>query len=495
MATTDWLGALLQAVGQGGSTYYNVKQQEKDRAIEAEQRAQAKAERDRQFAAQDRAFKQSQDQFDYGRAKDIYESSTPDQNFADSPDTLALLTKAGLPLNKRLEHTPGTATGPMALPGQSVGLSAPPPPIGKQNDEFAPAPGPTAPPPGPMMSPVGGMTLGSVKDTATRPKTLKELAMEQIATAYADKGGKMDPMLRIFAANNGVTLPTDRVPQRLGIVPDTSFASGYALVREDPDNPGEEIRTESMAPASAGPSDGATSFARSASAALNREVKPGDVLTPAELRQVDAYEKQTRGTPQQPDRGISDYQRGNLETSIGGQVDRVTRDSRTAVQQSNVAKAGYERYKAAVAKGQPQGPASQAMIMAFGKVLDPGSVVRESEYNRSAEMQSMFNRFDAYVNRVANGGILAQPEVEELMRTVDSVSESYQQNQLGYLQRAKARAEGSGINLATILTPDQIDFVDEAAARSALKSREAGSVATINGKNYVKLSNGTVVRR
>lgn len=398
MATTDWLGALLQAVGQGGSTYYNVKQQEKDRAIEAEQRAQAKAERDRQFAAQDRAFKQSQDQFDYGRAKDIYESSTPDQNFADSPDTLALLTKAGLPLNKRLEHTPGTATGPMALPGQSVGLSAPPPPIGKQNDEFAPAPGPTTPPPGPVMSPVGGMTLGSVKDTATRPKTLKELAMEQLATAYADKGGKMDPMLRIFAANNGVTLPTDRVPQRLGIVPDASFVSGYALVTKDPDT-GEEERIEAAAPASAGPSAADVVYARRATAVLKPEkpFTPADLanLTSAQTRQIET----TDLTPPQARTGSTPKPEGR--PVVSGVASRMA-ELATSLDDATALRAALDN--------SDSGASATGLLARIGAAA-PNAVTEYTGFGEDAKKkQAMIDRVKQVIGKALEGGVLRKED-------------------------------------------------------------------------------------
>lgn len=193
--------------------------------------------------------------------------------------------------------------------------------------------------------------------------------------------------------------------------------------------------------------------------------------------------------------GITAYQRSNLEGRYSGQLDRMTQDARTAVQQASVAEAGYQQWKSAKAKNSPQGPSSQAMIMSFGKVLDPGSVVRESEYNRSAEMQSWFNKFDAYKNKVMNGGVLADPEIEEMMQAVRAVSKNYKTGQLDYIRRAQEQVKGVGGNFGSVATPDQIAMLAQADAEQALTGKPAGTAVTIDGITYVMLSNGTVVRK
>ena len=55
---------------------------------------------------------------------------------------------------------------------------------------------------------------------------------------------------------------------------------------------------------------------------------------------------------------------------------------------------------------------SQAVLVTFQKILDPTSVVRESEYARSAAGQSLLSRIQGYYDRLAMGG--AGVPVEEL---------------------------------------------------------------------------------
>jgi hypothetical protein len=67
---------------------------------------------------------------------------------------------------------------------------------------------------------------------------------------------------------------------------------------------------------------------------------------------------------------------------------------------------GLERFR----EGDKTG-GSQAVLVTFQKILDPDSVVRVSEYQRSAEGLSLWQRMEGYRDRLLEGGA-GVPEAE-----------------------------------------------------------------------------------
>lgn len=72
-------------------------------------------------------------------------------------------------------------------------------------------------------------------------------------------------------------------------------------------------------------------------------------------------------------------------------------------------------------------PADQVMIMDFNKLLDPNSVVRESEYARTAENMSLLNRAQALASRWTQGGVLNEVERNELLQATNIIKEANRQ--------------------------------------------------------------------
>ena len=69
-------------------------------------------------------------------------------------------------------------------------------------------------------------------------------------------------------------------------------------------------------------------------------------------------------------------------------------------------------------------PADQVVIMDFNKILDPSSVVRESEYARTPTNMSVLNRASSYMSRLMQGGVLNATERQELVRAAGIIKES-----------------------------------------------------------------------
>jgi len=63
-------------------------------------------------------------------------------------------------------------------------------------------------------------------------------------------------------------------------------------------------------------------------------------------------------------------------------------------------------------------PTDQILIMNFNKVLDPTSVVRESEYARTPQNMAILERARAGVSKFVNGGVLSTKERKEFKDAV-----------------------------------------------------------------------------
>jgi len=69
----------------------------------------------------------------------------------------------------------------------------------------------------------------------------------------------------------------------------------------------------------------------------------------------------------------------------------------------------------------------QALIITFNKMLDPGSVVRESEFARTPQNQALVAQFFGRIQAIKGGGVgLTDPERKELVRTAKLLLEGQQ---------------------------------------------------------------------
>lgn len=93
----------------------------------------------------------------------------------------------------------------------------------------------------------------------------------------------------------------------------------------------------------------------------------------------------------------------------------------------------------------------QALVITFNKMLDPGSVVRESEFARTPTGQSLLSRMQGYQEKLAKGGVgLTDPERKEII----TVAKQLQQGQMIELEKEKQfyidLAEQRGLNTENI---------------------------------------------
>ena len=66
---------------------------------------------------------------------------------------------------------------------------------------------------------------------------------------------------------------------------------------------------------------------------------------------------------------------------------------------------------------QSRNALDQALVITFNKMMDPGSVVRESEYARTPQGQAFVSQLQGYADKIAKGGVgLTDPERAEIVR-------------------------------------------------------------------------------
>ena len=91
---------------------------------------------------------------------------------------------------------------------------------------------------------------------------------------------------------------------------------------------------------------------------------------------------------------------------------------------------------------------SQAILITFNKMLDPTSVVRESEYARSATGQSALETIKGYAEKLAKGGAgVTISELQSYKRFADSVVNKALESTVGpERQRISRLAERFGVD-------------------------------------------------
>lgn len=94
----------------------------------------------------------------------------------------------------------------------------------------------------------------------------------------------------------------------------------------------------------------------------------------------------------------------------------------------------------------------QALVITFNKMLDPGSVVRESEFARTSQGQSLISKMRGASEKLAEGGVgLTDAERDEII----VVAKQLQEGQMIELEKEKQfyreLAEQRGLNIENIL--------------------------------------------
>lgn len=169
---------------------------------------------------------------------------------------------------------------------------------------------------------------------------------------------------------------------------------------------------------------------------------------------------------------LTPLQAFDRELKLANDFEKYAAGTRQAIAGIQLVNEGYNEAAAALKNGKPLNAQSQAVIVGFNKLIDPTSVVRESEYARTPEGASFINRLDAYRIRFMQGGAgLNAAELQGIRDTALALLRGYQAQQLNFAERTKQQAEqlttlsgGLAGDLSRILTPDVIDLMNNASS-------------------------------
>jgi len=107
-------------------------------------------------------------------------------------------------------------------------------------------------------------------------------------------------------------------------------------------------------------------------------------------------------------------------------------------------------------RGPGYGNAEQVVVNAFNKIIDPNSVVREGEYDRTAKGQALLAKMEVFGQRIKQGGTIAPETLTEMA----NLARTYAEQAHSYNQRVKdlttKQATAFGLD-PTILFMDEGD--------------------------------------
>jgi len=175
-------------------------------------------------------------------------------------------------------------------------------------------------------------------------------------------------------------------------------------------------------------------------------------LSPGQIR----YDAQGKVIATAPDKqttsDLTPYQQFQATQAIANQTQKFTDASRELQRQSNVLTQTWNRYASGEAKDL--NATTQAIVTTFNKLLDPTSVVREAEYDRSASGQALLSSITGKLASVVQGGPgLTPASLKELVDLGNLYASNAQASVQQANQRATQMAQQFGLNPSFVTTP------------------------------------------
>jgi len=169
---------------------------------------------------------------------------------------------------------------------------------------------------------------------------------------------------------------------------------------------------------------------------------------------------------QVPKTQLTGTQKFTEENNLSKEFEKLVGDGRSAVRQIGIIRTSLEQAKKANAEGGSINAASQGVLVAFQKLLDPTSVVRETEYARSGDGAALWERMKGTWAKIKQGGAgLTAEGLEEFVDTAESFLVGYKDEALKHAERMQIISEQRGLNLPSILTQDMIDLLEGGEAQ------------------------------
>lgn len=103
-------------------------------------------------------------------------------------------------------------------------------------------------------------------------------------------------------------------------------------------------------------------------------------------------------------------------------------------------------------KGRSTNASDQVIITVLNKVLDPSSVVRESEYGRTAEGQAVMRKLEGYLTKLKTGGAgISSGERDDIMQTIRGLSSAMESRYAPVAEQYRGLAQQYGMEPSRVV--------------------------------------------
>tara|TARA_R110002020_G_scaffold316829_1_gene532188 strand:- start:449 stop:1507 length:1059 start_codon:yes stop_codon:yes gene_type:complete len=129
------------------------------------------------------------------------------------------------------------------------------------------------------------------------------------------------------------------------------------------------------------------------------------------------------------------------------------------VQELDVVKVSFDKVRQSAATATPAGDVQ--LIFSFMKVLDPGSIVRESEFEQAGNTGGLPVRIQNWYDKLVKGTGLQQPQRDELVKQAKIAATAQLKATGGKIDFYKKLAETRGIPIEQIIPKDTLDLFEK----------------------------------
>jgi hypothetical protein len=218
-------------------------------------------------------------------------------------------------------------------------------------------------------------------------------------------------------------------------------------------------------------------------AKIGAEVRKGEALLPIKLREKEEGERISAKyrPPSARERGPTDYQTFGMIDKLNARFNTNTKATREVARQYQVMQSSWQ----ALEKGNAgKGIAEQGIISPFNKILDPDSVVREGEYDRTAQGQALLQRMQTIKDNLTNGGQISREVLRDMVNLAGTYAKRAEAFNAAEKTRVGSVADRMGIDQSLIFTAEP---VSDGAANTppsvgAGSGPAVGTLRTINGQ-------------
>jgi len=157
----------------------------------------------------------------------------------------------------------------------------------------------------------------------------------------------------------------------------------------------------------------------------------------------------------EPEIALGTKEQFTFERELKKDFEGFAKEPRQALQQIDIIRKAFALAKVKQASGGSINAVSQGILVPFQKMLDPTSVVRESEYARSGQGLSLIGQAKGQFERLLVGGAgVTVDDLEEFVDTAEEFMKGYEDSLVNFATRTKVQIKRFGLNEDAILTPD-----------------------------------------